>query len=1282
MRVFTNKFLKGLNVDMDLAVTPAENYIGAHNLTLTGEGKFLALTNIKGTEDIDSLISGFADGYVLGVFPTKFKIGTVENVESLLIMTAQPGGDFKISCYDLDNSQLYEIFSQPFTSEFAASNALVEGVVYPENGLDYVYFTDNFNEIRKLRCEIPLPYSPNFISDEQLSLQRRGTIASVGLDSIPNTGGSLLCGSYQFSVRLYNEDSKTYTKWTIPTSPINISQTTGNEIGYGSYNAVSSKLIRMVVTVPNDEFALYSHFQVAVIENTQSVNGVNASLQRLETPVINSIVAGKTSFLFEYKDNTRIDFVPIEDIVVDLAAIAHVKTLNVKNNKLFAANITYTNLEYDNGDPIVGGFLQRIPVDPTSDFQTTKNKGIFRDEVYRYYVSYFDDKGNYSRPKRLNMASVTGNQTANGDLKTPSKKKSNYTLLNASNQYTFLTLNVTIDRHPSWARGFVILRADRKKRIKFQTPLVPSCLIEGIEVIGKYPTTYTETTGDGNGVTKEVPTATPMNPIGTHVPKNFNFPVRRDYLRATSDRPDELLQKGEVIIPDPGTTSSSNKIFFVYPPDVYETGESTKQYTYADGDKFETVDYAFVRSENKTFTELPISPVIPQRYFGNYLQTSVSNLFHASTLNNYYYSDSVDRPDPTLPLKSGRIVGYKKLSNLGEGTNIANNSVGEFNNLNTGGVNYNTSPTNQASGAILLDDNKFDSALYGNVSYGASQLVSLNGQSVPSYLYEVGDENQSNKFSLAKGITTEPASILEIVNVVTEQTDDRYGDPESIQDIVYTGSDYVFSESQRTQLGIDGLVPVTLTISGGDCFVSLHQFKITDNHYGIINVEKHGAGTVMSGQTLTFWWEKVYQNKYDAFAGSEIISMPVPYRNVSQVVAVVMESEINGNVLAPRVYPTYQNKYQWENTNEYNLRTPFPYIYNINYSKSSNQKAFIPFDPDEDVKTRFKARGIFSDQKIYTTSTQGFDIFRTSNTFDLEETYGGITKLVLSGNELYSIQERAFAYIPVDAKITQTADGSTLSIRSNVTVDIPNYISRQYGSSHIKSISQIDAAVFFGDAWNKAVLKFEGGQLDLISENGMVGEFQDIFSEDIPEPNLLSLYDNKRRQYWIWTPEKCWVYDDRLKCWVSNYEFPNLLSGVYADGEVYVMGGEDLTLGKMYEGAYNSLLGTLVTPRVTLSVNPEYEYPKTIDDIVVFSSDILASCDVETETDSGENQQVLGMVFAGKREGNYRIPTLRAANGSRLRGLRAIVTLKWPTTDTKISVNQLASKYRISQRMI
>src|SRR5690606_32017700 len=208
-----------------------------------------------------------------------------------------------------------------------------------------------------------------------------------------------------FSLRFYNRDTKTYTKWTIPSQPINISQvTSSNHLTVGSYNSVSTKKIRLRIDIPTSEYPLYSHYQLAVIENTQAINGVNASLLKLEELNTASISGGLRTLYHEYKSNLRVDFVPISDIVVDLAAIDHVKTLQIKYNKLFAGNITYHELEYDRNPTIISGTIQRDTIDNTDDFQTSTKRGLWRDEVYRYYVSYYDDKYNFSRPKRINLA--------------------------------------------------------------------------------------------------------------------------------------------------------------------------------------------------------------------------------------------------------------------------------------------------------------------------------------------------------------------------------------------------------------------------------------------------------------------------------------------------------------------------------------------------------------------------------------------------------------------------------------------------------------------------------------------------------------------------------------------------------------------------------------------------------------------------------------------------------------------------------------------------------------
>jgi hypothetical protein len=1285
MKEYKSLFTRGVNSDFDKSVTPNESYLSGFNLTLTGEGKFLALENIKGTEELNELISSFS-GYVLGVYANKYKIGSTLDVDCLTIFTAQSGGDFKIICYDLENDTQYEIFSQPFTAEFEARNPLIDLIVYPEGGIDINYFTDNYNELRKFRCEIPVSYSPNFLTAEQISLQRRGTLAEVIFDQV-STDGELLSGTYQFVMRFFNEDTRSYSKWTIPTTPVIVSRTVSGAPQQGGYGVTSGKKIELQVSVPTYELVNWTHYQLAVFENIQPANVVDASLQKIEELTGGTVSGEYTLFDYEYKENVKIGTVALVDIVVDLAAIRRLKTLSVKNNKLFGANIEYWNRDYDNGDPVVTGSVIDFTSTNllTSDTELSKYKGYFRDEVYRYYISHFDEHFNYSRPRHLDLSGIPTYGLTNGDIKFPTRKAAGFTLMNSSSHPRTIGLELSINNHPSWAKGFVILRAERKKRIKFQTPFIPSSLIEGIEVIGEYPTLSFDRGVSGGFIETPHPNAEPMNPLGTLMPKNFLHTVRKNIKRVPADidpgvNAYNLTQKGEARYTAAETSTKSNSIYFGYPPSVWG-GE----YSFTTGDGYEVQDFAFLKLNNQRYDDGTFEA-------GDQLVTSYHGSMYATSIQDYYYGNA-GRSNPSLPTMEGELLSFKQLANVGEGTNVANYSIEEFDNLETTTIFYNPPPNTQAAGVFELKIPRQDETLYAHSSYGGSQLTTSGGGTIEDGLFEINEDQQTNKFASEKAgyAAGEYISLVPIVNIVNDLGDDRYGDSDTIHNVIFTGSSHIFSESELTQIAIDGQVTVVKEVWGGDVFVNFQQVKLTDSHYGLVNAQKQGpAPDDLLDYENGERWIRLFHNKWNnpTDNSGDIISMPVPYANMSQVLSVMVESEVLTNITDPQPYGDYitsDNKQVATagTDDEFKLRVPFSYGYNINYSKSSNQKAFIPFNPNENVVTKYPSRVIVSDQKVYQTDLLGFDIFRVSNFVDLEETYGGVTKLTLSGNDLIALQEKAVVYLPVDIQIAETADGDTLSIRSSTVVDIPRYISRQYGTSLIKSVSQIDSSIFFADSNNKVVVKFDKG-LNLISETGMIGEMDSMLT-DVNEIDIYSLYDNKRRQYWLWSKasQKCWIWDDRLKCWVSNYEFDSLQGGVYTKDEVHLTAlNTNLNLYRMYTGDYNNLAGTIVTPRVTLSINPEYDYPKTFDDIVAFSSGLLATADMETETDSGQGQTVNGMVFAIKREGNYRIPTLRDGGGARLRGERAIATFKWRTDNEKVSLSQVITKFRTSERKI
>jgi len=80
-----------------------------------------------------------------------------------------------------------------------------------------------------------------------------------------------------------------------------------------------------------------------------------------------------------------------------------------------------------------------------------------------------------------------GNQSNTWSWKYPSRNHNKYTILSESNKVQAIGLNVEIQNHPSWAKGFVILRQNRKENIVFQTPHIPTIAVKGVPTHGVGP---------------------------------------------------------------------------------------------------------------------------------------------------------------------------------------------------------------------------------------------------------------------------------------------------------------------------------------------------------------------------------------------------------------------------------------------------------------------------------------------------------------------------------------------------------------------------------------------------------------------------------------------------------------------------------------------------------------------------------------------------------------------------------------------------------------------------
>jgi hypothetical protein len=86
-KVTRNTFEKGLNTDQELSKVQPVQYTDAQNVELVGDGDFFALKNIKGTTNVQNVISS-ANGSVIGVFENIYDING-QNKKCLTIFTLE-----------------------------------------------------------------------------------------------------------------------------------------------------------------------------------------------------------------------------------------------------------------------------------------------------------------------------------------------------------------------------------------------------------------------------------------------------------------------------------------------------------------------------------------------------------------------------------------------------------------------------------------------------------------------------------------------------------------------------------------------------------------------------------------------------------------------------------------------------------------------------------------------------------------------------------------------------------------------------------------------------------------------------------------------------------------------------------------------------------------------------------------------------------------------------------------------------------------------------------------
>ena len=489
-------------------------YSDGYNASLSQSGNEKKISSFLGTTTlrvIAATVSDRDDIYIMGMYEAKAKIDDVETTVALTFLYNANDSTFKVFVTtEKTPFSNYVVYSQTFTTAeeallVAEGNYFVDCKIYKEGGTSYAHFTDGVTEPKKIPLVITTagkghttPYSQDEV--QLIRTGFRGNISGIAVTS----GGDLLCGTYQFALRLFHSTENKYTKFGLLTQPVFIGMdASATERSHGGVGFVSTNQIDLTMTFLEDYAAvadpLYTHYQLAVIENINGTKDRQATVKLLQPEALTDHTSAYTE-TFTYETNKPAkELVSISEITVDDAAVKSFRTLEIKNNRLIPANVEYHPLDYDvTAHTTVGAAtatvqkdLGDVNVGYNDSGMATNYVGHFRDEVYRYARVYEDKYGNFSKPKVIDFSSLTAgnNQASAGiDYRFQNRGNDKYgTLIGATNLQALGLNIVDLNNHPTWAVAVHIVRVPRKKKIQFQTPLVPSMLVQPALAKGDYP---------------------------------------------------------------------------------------------------------------------------------------------------------------------------------------------------------------------------------------------------------------------------------------------------------------------------------------------------------------------------------------------------------------------------------------------------------------------------------------------------------------------------------------------------------------------------------------------------------------------------------------------------------------------------------------------------------------------------------------------------------------------------------------------------------------------------
>ena len=155
------------------------------------------------------------------------------------------------------------------------------------------------------------------------------------------------------------------------------------------------------------------------------------------------------------------------------------------------------------------------------------------------------------------------------------------------------------------------------------------------------------------------------------------------------------------------------------------------------------------------------------------------------------------------------------------------------------------------------------------------------------------------------------------------------------------------------------------------------------------------------------------------------------------------------------------------------------WLYNSVYSQENNIKSGVTIDEESFADSLDLPYEIaYSNTKILGQKTDAFRQFPINQFHDMEGLYGEINRIINFKNEIYILQDTAFAKLLVNPLSMLSDDsGTSLFTGTGETVENHMYISTKYGSRHRFSVAASEKSLYFVDTNFGRLFKYDTEKL-------------------------------------------------------------------------------------------------------------------------------------------------------------------------------------------------------------